>query len=139
MPHMTVVPERLACQPATSGPGHCHAPGSRGPMMEADALATHIWSGQGAREKADAVPDPFDEQQPEGSGRAFRDLGVAEPICGALEAAGITTAFPIQALALPIALDGHDLIGQARTGTGKTLAFGIAILQRLGDTPPDGG
>lgn len=47
---------------------------------------------------------------------------------------GIATAFPIQALTLPVALDGHDLIGQARTGTGKTLAFGIPILERLGDT-----
>jgi superfamily II DNA/RNA helicase len=106
--------------------------------MEAEALTTDIWSVQDAPEKADAVPDTFDEKQPEGSGRTFRDLGVAEPICGALEAAGITTAFPIQALALPIALDGHDLIGQARTGTGKTLAFGVAILQRLGEPPADG-
>ena len=51
--------------------------------------------------------------------------------CDALEAVGITTPFAIQALTLPIALDGHDLIGQARTGTGKTLAFGVPILQRL--------
>jgi superfamily II DNA/RNA helicase len=40
-------------------------------------------------------------------------------------------AFPIQELALPIALSGHDIIGQARTGTGKTLAFGAALLQRI--------
>src|SRR6202035_5052751 len=40
-------------------------------------------------------------------------------------------AFPIQALALPIGLGGHDIIGQARTGTGKTFAFGIPLLQRL--------
>ncbi|MFB4312678.1 DEAD/DEAH box helicase [Actinomadura sp. 21ATH] len=40
-------------------------------------------------------------------------------------------AFPIQELALPIALGGHDIIGQARTGTGKTLAFGVALLQRI--------
>ncbi|TDC78176.1 DEAD/DEAH box helicase [Actinomadura sp. 7K507] len=40
-------------------------------------------------------------------------------------------AFPIQELALPIALGGHDIIGQARTGTGKTLAFGAAVLQRI--------
>jgi superfamily II DNA/RNA helicase len=65
--------------------------------------------------------------------KTFRDFGIAEPICAALEAEGITTAFPIQALTLPIALDGHDLIGQARTGTGKTLAFGIPILERLGE------
>ncbi len=65
------------------------------------------------------------------SEKTFRDFGVAEQFCAALEAAGITRAFPIQALTLPIALDGHDLIGQARTGTGKTLAFGIPMLQRL--------
>ncbi len=63
--------------------------------------------------------------------KTFRDFGVFEPFCAALEAAGITHAFPIQALTLPIALEGHDLIGQARTGTGKTLAFGIPMLQRL--------
>lgn len=40
-------------------------------------------------------------------------------------------AFPIQELALPIALGGHDIIGQARTGTGKTLAFGVSLLQRI--------
>jgi superfamily II DNA/RNA helicase len=57
---------------------------------------------------------------------------VSDPICDALAAAGITAAFPIQTLALPIALAGHDIIGQARTGTGKTLAFGIPLLQRLG-------
>jgi superfamily II DNA/RNA helicase len=67
--------------------------------------------------------------------KTFRDFGIIEPICAALEAVGITAAFPIQALTLPIALDGSDLIGQARTGTGKTLAFGIPILQRLNDTP----
>jgi superfamily II DNA/RNA helicase len=66
----------------------------------------------------------------------FADLGVAEPICAALADRGIVTAFPIQALALPIALGGHDVIGQARTGTGKTLAFGIPLLQRLDEQPP---
>jgi superfamily II DNA/RNA helicase len=66
--------------------------------------------------------------------KTFRDFGIAEPICAALEAEGITTAFPIQALTLPIALDGHDLIGQARTGTGKTFAFGIPILEQLSET-----
>ncbi len=49
---------------------------------------------------------------------------------------GIITAFPIQTLALPIALAGQDIIGQARTGTGKTLAFGIPILQQLAQSAP---
>ena len=51
-------------------------------------------------------------------------------ICDALERAGITTPFAIQEMTLSVALMGTDLIGQARTGTGKTLAFGIPVLQR---------
>jgi superfamily II DNA/RNA helicase len=76
-------------------------------------------------------PDGPDDTSLASTAKTFRDFGIAEPICAALEAQGITTTFPIQALTLPIALDGHDLIGQARTGTGKTLAFGIPILERL--------
>jgi superfamily II DNA/RNA helicase len=64
----------------------------------------------------------------------FRDLGIDEVICTALDAAGIHTTFPIQALTLPLAIDGQDIIGQARTGTGKTLAFGIPLLHRLTTT-----
>jgi superfamily II DNA/RNA helicase len=56
---------------------------------------------------------------------------VIPAITDALEAVGITVPFPIQELTLPIALTGTDVIGQARTGTGKTLAFGIPLLQRL--------
>jgi superfamily II DNA/RNA helicase len=62
----------------------------------------------------------------------FRDLGVTPEIADALETEGITTPFPIQEMALPLALSGQDLIGQARTGTGKTYAFGIAMLQSIG-------
>ena len=53
----------------------------------------------------------------------------------ALEAEGIIEPFPIQELALPIALNGSDIIGQARTGTGKTLAFGLPLLQRVRNSP----
>jgi superfamily II DNA/RNA helicase len=63
--------------------------------------------------------------------KTFRDLGVDRALCDALEAQGIVHPFPIQELTLPLALDGNDLIGQARTGTGKTLAFGLPLLQQL--------
>jgi superfamily II DNA/RNA helicase len=56
---------------------------------------------------------------------------VLPEISEALSAVDITAPFPIQAMALPIALMGTDLIGQARTGTGKTLAFAIPVLQRV--------
>jgi len=62
--------------------------------------------------------------------RSFEDFGVEQPIAAALADAGISTPFPIQELTLPLALSGADVIGQARTGTGKTLAFGIPLLQR---------
>jgi superfamily II DNA/RNA helicase len=55
---------------------------------------------------------------------------VLPEIAGALERSGISTPFPIQEMTLSVALMGTDLIGQARTGTGKTLAFGIPVLQR---------
>ncbi len=54
----------------------------------------------------------------------------------ALDALGITAPFPIQAATIPVALAGSDVIGQAKTGTGKTLAFGIPVLQRV--TGPGG-
>ncbi len=60
----------------------------------------------------------------------FKELGVLPEIADALERAGIVTPFPIQEMTLSVALMGTDLIGQARTGTGKTLAFGIPVLQR---------
>ncbi|MFY0408113.1 DEAD/DEAH box helicase [Solicola sp. PLA-1-18] len=60
----------------------------------------------------------------------FTDLGVLPEIADALAAKGITSPFPIQEMTLSVALMGTDLIGQARTGTGKTLAFGIPVVQR---------
>lgn len=54
-----------------------------------------------------------------------------ESITSALAEVGIVHPFAIQALAIPLALSGTDLIGQARTGTGKTLAFGVSLLHRM--------
>ncbi|WP_433724726.1 DEAD/DEAH box helicase [Actinoplanes sp. CA-051413] len=61
----------------------------------------------------------------------FAELGVRAETVEALAAAGITRAFAIQEYALPIALRGTDLIGQAPTGTGKTLGFGLPLLERV--------
>jgi superfamily II DNA/RNA helicase len=67
-----------------------------------------------------------DEAQP-----SFADLGVLSPLTTALADVGITVPFAIQQLTIPVALTGADVIGQARTGTGKTLAFGLPLLQRI--------
>jgi len=61
----------------------------------------------------------------------FADYGVRPEIVDALAGAGITAPFPIQAMTLPVALAGHDIIGQAKTGTGKTLGFGVPLLHRV--------
>ena len=68
----------------------------------------------------------------------FAELGVQPQIVAALDAVGITHPFPIQAMTLPVALIGSDIIGQAKTGTGKTLGFGIPLLQRVFGPGEDG-
>jgi len=66
------------------------------------------------------------------AGPKFSDLGISPSILKVLEVLRLDTPTPIQHQAIPIALKGQDIIGIAQTGTGKTLAFGIPILQRLG-------
>src|SRR5690606_38050758 len=67
----------------------------------------------------------------------FAALGARPETVAALAEVGITRAFAIQEYAIPIALRGADLIGQAPTGTGKTLGFGVPLLQRV--VSPDEG
>ncbi|GAA4411764.1 DEAD/DEAH box helicase [Fodinibacter luteus] len=62
---------------------------------------------------------------------SFSDFPIHPDIVAALAEHDITSPFPIQAMTLPVALSGHDIIGQAKTGTGKTLGFGIPILNRV--------
>jgi superfamily II DNA/RNA helicase len=69
---------------------------------------------------APAVPEP-----------TFADFDVHPDIVASLADAGIIHPFPIQSMTLAVALGGHDIIGQAKTGTGKTLGFGIPMIQRV--------
>jgi superfamily II DNA/RNA helicase len=108
-----------------------------------------VTPGPGAAAAAESATDDTLTEGAEGSdatGQAggaddtravpFRDFGIRDEIVRGLEAAGIFTTFPIQALTLPLALRGQDIIGQARTGTGKTLAFGIPLLELVIDGTP---
>ncbi len=85
-----------------------------------------------ARSHPLAADAPVEDQAP-----TFAELGVDPRIVRALEEFGIVRTFAIQALTLPIALSGADLIGQARTGMGKTLGFGVPLLQRLAADVPE--
>ncbi|WP_447947022.1 DEAD/DEAH box helicase [Microbacterium lacticum] len=68
----------------------------------------------------------------------FADMGVDADIVEALASKGIVDAFPIQEQTIPLGLPGQDIIGQAKTGTGKTFGFGIPVVQRLGLDPAPG-
>ncbi|QPB18435.1 DEAD/DEAH box helicase [Rhizobium sp. 007] len=69
----------------------------------------------------------------------FESLGVSKPIVATLFQLGIETPTPIQAQAIPLLLEGRDLIGLAQTGTGKTAAFGLPLIEKLlaDDKRPD--
>ncbi len=69
----------------------------------------------------------------------FEDLRLGEPLLRALRTAGYRTPTPIQASAIPHVLAGRDVLGSAQTGTGKTAAFALPILQRLSDRASRGG
>src|ERR1700749_3494930 len=140
----------MTTEPPSAGP---RGRPDRGNRWRINPLTSEILAGQGAAEHPaaarngagrDAAGNPSalddvaeqtitttDSRADDAHAVPFRDLGVSETLCLALEGAGIYTTFPIQALALPIALGGYDIIGQARTGTGKTLGFGIPLLSRV--------
>ena len=68
----------------------------------------------------------------------FLDLGLAEAVARGAAASGYSEPTPIQKGAIPIVLTGKDLMGSAQTGTGKTAAFALPILSRLGQPKPPG-
>ncbi len=63
---------------------------------------------------------------------SFADLGVPHHLCARLDALGITEPFPIQAATIPDALAGRDVSGEAPTGSGKTIAFGLPLAMKVG-------
>src|SRR5437773_11210974 len=67
--------------------------------------------------------------------KTFEELGLSAQLLKALYENGFEAPFPIQEAAIPLALEGKDVVGQAHIGTGKTAAFGRPILQKI---TPDG-
>lgn len=84
---------------------------------------------------------PNDEAEPSTSASAdepkksFRDLGIREELCDTVESLNYKNPTPIQEQAIPLALEGRDVIGLAETGSGKTAAFVLPILQSLLEKP----
>ena len=63
--------------------------------------------------------------------QAFSELSLAEPLARAIAEMGFSAMTPIQAQAIPVVLQGRDVMGAAQTGTGKTAAFSLPLLQRM--------
>jgi ATP-dependent RNA helicase DDX47/RRP3 len=86
-------------------------------------------------------PEPVDGSEDvdsppiEESSRSFADLGVIPELCEACEKLNYTKPTPIQEEAIPVALEGRDVIGVAETGSGKTCAFALPILQGMDALP----
>ena len=104
-------------------------------MDRARSVADH---GHGAGRQGNNEPnaDQMEWTAPEvkavaATGTGFADLGVPSELTAVLNGMGITEPFPIQAATIPDALEGKDVLGRGRTGSGKTLGFGLPMLTRL--------
>ena len=78
-------------------------------------------------EDVDAEEEPEAEHQP-----SFEDFDLSRDVMAAVRQMGYTTPTPVQAQAIPLILEGHDVIASAQTGTGKTAAFTLPLLSKLG-------
>lgn len=79
--------------------------------------------------------EPEDEIPDEESGKTFKDLGLVDVLCEACESLKWHKPSKIQLESIPVALEGHDIIGLAETGSGKTGAFALPVLQALLENP----
>ncbi|MGW7341039.1 DEAD/DEAH box helicase [Streptomyces sp. NPDC054808] len=86
---------------------------------------------QGEPEAVEAVSAAAATEAPEAAEPTFADLGLPEGVVRKLAQNGVTTPFPIQAATIPDALAGKDILGRGRTGSGKTLSFGLPTLATL--------
>ena len=102
------------------------------------AHAPLLYSGPGSdRENCVVVTisnEPSEKTDIYATEQTFAALGVHEGLVSTLAAQGITAAFPIQAMTINDALAGRDVCGKAKTGSGKTLGFGLPMLQRIAES-----
>jgi ATP-dependent RNA helicase DDX47/RRP3 len=95
-------------------------------------VSSEASSSDGESETVEAPPPETVASEPK---RSFTDLGVIESLCEACTSLGYKAPTPIQEQSIPLALGGRDVIGLAETGSGKTAAFALPILQALMDKP----
>ncbi len=97
------------------------------PVLPKAAIPTK----KSASPKSKAAPVPTPEAEPVTPLATFADLELSEPVARAVSDLGFEAPTPIQARSIPLLLAGRDLIGQAQTGTGKTAAFALPLIQQI--------
>lgn len=102
--------------------------GQRGPQAKRTVQREVPNAGQ--RRRPETAPQPAPTALADAS-TTFADLGLPVPLVQALKSEGIVHPFPIQAKAIPQALDGQDVLGRGPTGSGKTFTFGLPIIAKL--------
>ncbi|KAI1840548.1 hypothetical protein JX266_013277 [Neoarthrinium moseri] len=92
-------------------------------------------SGEAEQEDGEEADDQEEPAAEDDAPKTFKELGIVDSLCEACESLGYKQPTPIQAKSIPLALQNRDLIGLAETGSGKTAAFALPILQALLDKP----
>ncbi|KAJ6258515.1 ATP-dependent rRNA helicase RRP3 [Drechslerella dactyloides] len=124
-------------QTAPSKPGKSSS-GSDGDVKKRRKPSPEETDGEEERDGTDAEPTvaaPTAEGEAEEAEKSFKELGIIDQLCETLEALKFHKPTPIQQESIPLALAGKDLIGLAETGSGKTAAFALPILQALYHSP----
>src|SRR6185369_5761139 len=119
---------RRATRPAASKPA------TPSPAATCDAAAAgrvHLTRCRGSLTRCHRGVSPEVRQYPVEMTASFSNLSLAEPLARAVAEMGYESMTPIQAQAIPVVLTGIDVMGAAQTGTGKTAAFALPLLQRL--------
>lgn len=105
------------------------------PAEDSDASSASSQS-RAESPKADDAEPGADSTPNAPAPKSFKDLGIIDSLCEACDTLGYKAPTPIQAESIPVALQGRDLIGLAETGSGKTAAFALPILQGTSPNSP---
>ncbi|WP_406200716.1 DEAD/DEAH box helicase [Kitasatospora sp. NBC_01560] len=130
---MSLVDDARFAMPASESAADVTTPDAELIDVTADATEAVEFTAD-ADSATDEVTDEVEESAEDAEPTiTFGDLGLHDDVVRALAKRGVTTPFPIQAATIPDALAGKDVLGRGRTGSGKTLSFGLPLLTRLAD------
>ncbi|GAA2810668.1 DEAD/DEAH box helicase [Kitasatospora sp. CM 4170] len=124
---MSLIDDARFAMPANESAADATTPEADARLTEADAAEVVAEAAEITEAAADEAAEPAEPTI------TFGDLGLPDDVVRALAKRGVTTPFPIQAATIPDALAGKDVLGRGRTGSGKTLSFGLPLLTRLAD------